>query len=118
CGGRRNRRAPPFPPRAFWRRLGPWLTAAGDADPPHVAAGKAGRGKAARTIGGKRGGASGAASRFSPHRPGGRTQRIETRPLFIAQRIVEFRERGLQGLHGGERGVAPLLHRLDPEPWG
>src|SRR5262249_50441961 len=63
--------APPFSPRAFWRRLGPWLTAAGDADPPHVAAGKAGRGKAARTIGGKRGGASGAASRFHPTGRGG-----------------------------------------------
>src|SRR5262249_8840154 len=33
--------------------------------------------------------------------------------LFIAQRIVEFRERGLHGLHCAKRGVESLLHRLD-----
>src|SRR5262249_4895472 len=47
-------------------------------------------------------------------RAGGRTQRIEARLLFIAQRIVEFRERGLHGLHCAKRGVEPLLHRLGP----
>src|SRR5262249_41800625 len=55
---------------------------------------------------------------LSPHRPGGRTQRIEARLLLIAQRIVEFRERRLHGLHRGERGVEPLLHRLDPTRGG
>ena len=49
----------------------------------------------------------------SPRRAGGRTQRIEARLLFITQRIVEFRERGLHGLHCAKRGVEPLLHRLD-----
>src|SRR5262245_46386504 len=44
---------------------------------------------------------------------GGRTQRIEARFLFVAQRIVEFRERGLHGFHCTKRGVEPLLHRLD-----
>src|SRR5262249_25621912 len=55
---------------------------------------------------------------FSPHRLGGRTQRIEARLLLIAQRIVEFRERRLHGLHRAERGVEPLLHRLDPSRGG
>src|SRR5262249_55148695 len=50
---------------------------------------------------------------ISPHRPGGRTQRIEACLLFIAQRIVEFRERGLHGLHCAKRGVESLLHCLD-----
>jgi hypothetical protein len=52
--------------------------------------------------------------------PGGVTPRggrpnaaIEARLLFIAQRIVEFRERGLHGLHCAKCGVEPLLHRLD-----
>ena len=49
----------------------------------------------------------------SPRRPGRRTQRIKARLLFIAQRIVKFRERGPYGLHRAERGVEPLLHRLD-----
>jgi hypothetical protein len=48
----------------------------------------------------------------SPRGAGGRTQRIEARLLFITQRIVEFRERGLHGLHCAKRGVEPLLHRL------
>src|SRR5262249_15322670 len=49
----------------------------------------------------------------SPRGAGGRTQRIEARLLFIAQRIVEFRERGLHGFHCAKRGVEPLLHRID-----
>src|SRR6266581_946156 len=55
---------------------------------------------------------------LSPHRAGGRAQRIEARLLFIAQRVVEFRERRLHGLHRGESGVEPLLHRLDPTRGG
>src|SRR6266478_5409222 len=51
--------------------------------------------------------------RSSPRRPGRRTQRIKARLLFVAQRIVEFHERGPYGLHSAERGVEPLLHRLD-----
>jgi hypothetical protein len=54
----------------------------------------------------------------SPRRPGRRTQRIKARLLFIAQRTVEFRERGLHGLHRAKRGVEPLLHRLDPTRGG
>ena len=52
--------------------------------------------------------------RSSPRRPGGRTQRIEARFLFVAQRIVEFHERGAHGLDRAKRSVEPLLHRLDP----
>src|SRR5262249_28695619 len=55
---------------------------------------------------------------ISPYRSGGGTQRIEARLLFIAQRIVELRERRLHGLHRGERGIEPLLHRLDPTRGG
>ena len=54
----------------------------------------------------------------SPRRARGRTQRIKARLLFIIQRIVEFRERGLHDLHCGKRGVEPLLHRLDPTRGG
>src|SRR5262249_35163117 len=54
----------------------------------------------------------------SPRPPGPPTERIEAGLLFIAQRIVEFRERRLYGLHRGERGVEPLLHRLDPTRGG
>jgi hypothetical protein len=50
--------------------------------------------------------------RSSPRRPGRRTQRIEARLLFIAQRIVEFHERGAHGLDRAKRSVEPLLHRL------
>ena len=49
----------------------------------------------------------------SPRGAGGRTQRVKPRLLFIAQRIVEFRESGLHCLHCAKRGVEPLLHRLD-----
>src|SRR5262249_34225515 len=49
----------------------------------------------------------------SPRGAVGRTQRVKPRLLFIAQRIVEFRERRLHGLHCARRGVEPLLHRLD-----
>ncbi len=52
-------------------------------------------------------------SRAITRRPGRRTQRIKARLLFIAQRIVKFPERGPYGLHRAERGVEPLLHRLD-----
>jgi hypothetical protein len=48
------------------------------------------------------------------HRPGRRTQRIKPRLLFVAQRIVEFRERWLHRLHCGKRCLEALLHRLDP----
>ena len=37
---------------------------------------------------------------------------------LIAQRTVEFRERGLHGLHRAKRGFEPLLHRLDPTRGG
>src|SRR5262245_31423352 len=50
----------------------------------------------------------------SPRRPGRRTQRIKARLLFVAQRIVEFREGGPNRLHCGKRGLQALLHRLDP----
>src|SRR5262245_6377108 len=50
----------------------------------------------------------------SPRRGRGRTQRIKTRLLFIAQRIVKFRERGLHGLHCAKGSVEPLLHRPNP----
>ena len=43
---------------------------------------------------------------------------LKWRFWFIAQRIVEFRERGLHGLHRAKRGVEPLLHRLDPTRGG
>ena len=43
---------------------------------------------------------------------------IKARLLFIAQRIVEFHERGSHGLHCAKRGVEPLLHRLDPTRGG
>ena len=56
----------------------------------------------------------GAEPRDHPRRPGRRTQRIKARFLFVTQRIVEFRKRGPYGLHRAERGVEPLLHRLDP----
>jgi hypothetical protein len=50
--------------------------------------------------------------RSSPRRPGRRTQRNEARLLFIAQRIVEFHERGAHALDRAKRSVEPLLHRL------
>ena len=50
----------------------------------------------------------------SPRGPGRRTQRIKARLLFVAQRIVEFREHGLHRLHCGKRGLEALLDRLDP----
>src|SRR5262249_56587241 len=51
----------------------------------------------------------------SPRRPGD-AERSELKRAFCssAQRVVEFRERGLDGLHRGKRGLESLLHRLDP----
>jgi hypothetical protein len=50
--------------------------------------------------------------RSSPKRPGGRTQQIKARLLFVAQRTVEFRERGLHGLHRAKRSFAAKPTRL------
>src|SRR5262249_24911809 len=51
---------------------------------------------------------------LSPHRAGGGAQRIEARLLLVAERVVEFRQRGLHGANRGERGLQALLHGLDP----
>ncbi len=47
-----------------------------------------------------------------------RTWLTVLKAAYVAQRIVEFHERGSHGLHCAKRGVEPLLHRLDPTRGG
>src|SRR5262249_41096970 len=53
-------------------------------------------------------------NRSSSHRAGGRSQRVETRLLLVAQPVVEFGKGGLHGVHRLKRGAEAPLHGLDP----